>query len=181
MYKKILSCALICFLAFTANAAIATVKLYKSTSLIPGLAATLNSLQQKTALSVLFPQQIPKYPNLKEYFIYTEITDQGYRIYIDSSQDCKGVHSCNIGMFTAEKNGKPEIYTDRNNKTITSSVILKNKTKAYFTPAHAMGDFWPTNLQWQKNKVLYALTWQLDSKTEKVTILKMANSTKELK
>jgi hypothetical protein len=174
MHKKIILIILVSFLVFKIAIAAEVLKLYPSTRLISNLTSTLNLLKQQTDVPILFPRKIPRNPNGKKYFIYTELTDQGYRIYIDDNKDCKGVHSCNIGIVSAEKNGKPEIYTDRNNKVITVPIILPNKTQAFFTPAHAMGDYWPTNLQWQNNQILYSISWQLAPKTEREIIIAMA-------
>ena len=68
------------------------------------------------------------------------------------------------------------MYRDMNNKEITVPVKLERGVKAYFTPAHALGDFWPTRLEWRCQHVLYSLTWQLKPADEKAIIMKMANS-----
>jgi hypothetical protein len=63
-----------------------------------------------------------------------------------------------------------------NNQEITVPVILNNNLKGYYTPAHAMGDFWPTMLVWRDKNVLYTITWQLKPEIEKTAIIAMANS-----
>jgi hypothetical protein len=148
--------------------------LYPAEQVVYNLTGALNSLKQKTKVPVKFVREIPKGIGGNNYYVYTEITDRGYRIYIDYQSDCKGIHSCNVGFLTAEKDGKLESYTDRNNN-ITVSIKLKDRA-VYFTPAHSMGDYWPTNLQWQDNNVWYKLSWQLDPKTEQKVIIAMAKT-----
>jgi hypothetical protein len=129
-------------------------------------------IQQKTNIPVLFPSSTPKI----KYYPFVKITNSGYIIYLDATKDCGGVHACNIGMVSAEIAGNPIIYYDMNNKELTEAVKLANNLKGYYTPGHAMGDYWPANIVWRDRNVLYSITWQLDPKIERATIIAMANS-----
>lgn len=132
----------------------------------------ITEIQQKANIPVLFPSKIP---NIR-YYPSAKITNSGYIIYIDATKDCGGVHACNIGIVSAEVAGNPIIYYDMNNKEITIPVKLANNLKGYYTPGHAMGDYWPTNIVWRDKNVLYSITWALDPKIERATIIAMANS-----
>jgi hypothetical protein len=66
---------------------------------------------------------------------------------------------CNIGTLTYSKLKNPEIYYSIDNQVLTQELLLTNGNKAYFTAAHAMGDFWPTRLEWRDGIWLLQLTW----------------------
>lgn len=155
----------------------ATINLVAAHNLINNLDKAKAEAKQKTEVPVLFPKRIASDPAIKIYYATTDLTAApGYRIYVDSSKDCHGMHTCNIGSVSAEIGGNPVIYYDMNNKEITIPVMLANNLKGYYTPAHAMGDFWPTMLVWRDKNVLYTITWQLKPKIEKNAIITMANS-----
>lgn len=132
----------------------------------------ITSMQKKTNVTVLFPRKIPN----KKYYLTAKITNSGYIIYADETKNCGGVHACNIGFASAEVAGNPIIYYSMDNKELTEPVKLANNLKGYYTPGHAMGDFWPTNIVWRDKNVLYSITWQLNPKIEQQTIIAMANS-----
>ena len=132
----------------------------------------ITATQKKTNIPVLFPSKIPN----AKYYLSAKITNSGYNIYVDETKDCDGVHACNIGIVSAESAGNPIIYYNMDNKELTKPVKLANNLKGYYTPGHAMGDFWPTNIVWRDKNVLYSITWQLNPKIEQKTIIAMANS-----
>lgn len=144
--------------------------------LIQNLPKTIAKLQKQTSVPVLFPKQIPKNPQYKNYYATGKITNSGYVIYVDSTKDCNGVHACNIGSITAAIGGNPQIYYDMQNKELTVPVKLKNNIKAYYTPGHAMGDYWPTMIVWRDKNVLYTIVWQINPNIERQAIVAMANS-----
>jgi hypothetical protein len=146
-------------------------------NLIKNLDQATTQAKQKTSVLILFPERITTDSAIKAYYAAADLTAApGYRIYIDSTEDCHGMHTCNIGSVSAEIAGNPVIYYDMNNQEITVPVILNNNLKGYYTPAHAMGDFWPTMLVWRDKNVLYTITWQLKPEIEKTAIIAMANS-----
>ncbi len=160
----------------------AATNLVAAHNLINNLDKAQMQAKQKTSMPVLFPKRIASDPTIKTYYASADLTAApGYRIYVDSTKDCRGVHTCNIGRVSAEIGGNPIIYYDMNNKEITIPVILSNNLKGYYTPAHAMGDFWPTMLVWRDKNVLYTITWQLKPEIEKNAIIAMANSMITLK
>lgn len=140
---------------------------------IQNLTEVIAKLEANTNVSVLFPKKIPL---AKTYYAYGEITNSGYVIYIDATPTCHGIHACNIGSVTAVTGGNPQIYYDMQNRELTVPVKLQVGTKAYFTPGHAMGDYWPPMLVWRKQNVLYKITWQLDAKIARQALIAMANS-----
>ncbi|MCK4609196.1 MAG: hypothetical protein KAT71_06930, partial [Gammaproteobacteria bacterium] len=145
-------------------------------NLPPNIHKVLTGLQQKTDIPVVFPSRLPTPPAHTAYYVSTEVTKRGYTIYVDSSKDCHGVHSCNIGMIKAETGANPVIYYDMQNQELTKSVILNQNRKGYFTPGHPMGDYWPTRLVWRDKNILYTIIWQLKPQSEQVDIIAMADS-----
>lgn len=152
--------------------------LVASNSGVQHLSETLASLKKTSPVPVIFPQVVPQPTNVKRYYasIDTPPNGDGYVINIDATPDCKGVHYCHIGSLRAEQAANPEIYYDRDNKEITVSVTLANNHKAYFTPGHAMGSYFPPMLQWRDGSVLYTLTWNTEQQQEKSLLIEMTNS-----
>ena len=66
-----------------------------------------------------------------------------------------------MGTIYAQKNGYPQILFDNNNKEITQVITLANHQKAYFTPGHAMADYWNPQVQWRAKNVLYTLAGRM--------------------
>jgi len=141
---------------------------------IQNLTNVIAKLKANSDVAVLFPKKIPA--NKTTYYANGELTNSGYVIYIDTTPTCHGVHVCNVGSVTAITGGNPQIYYDMQNKELTVPVRLADGTKAYITPGHAMGDYWPTMLVWRKQRVLYKIIWQLDPKIERKAIIAIANS-----
>jgi hypothetical protein len=152
------------------------IHLVRANTIINNLDVVIKTVKQQSSILVRFPALVPKTDSSKKYFSSADLTrkSQGidYLINIDSTEDCNGIHYCNIGTVRAKSGAKPETYLDRDNKIITYPVILDNHLKGYFTPGHAMADYFSANIQWQEKGVLYQITWD----TNKETIIKMANS-----
>jgi hypothetical protein len=181
-FKNILIIAAIT--AFTNTAIAEKVRMIPAKIAITGLAKTLSDVKQASPLAVMFPTQVPfstKTPKLyssqSSYF-----TDPDYKKYwiinVDASADCNGAHYCNVGTLSAEKDGKLETkYDIALNKSLAKQEIkLNNGTTAYLTPGHAGADYQATTVEWQKNNVLYKLTWNIEAKDEKAVIVDMVNS-----
>lgn len=147
---------------------------------IVNLPQAIAKAQKISKTKVVFPQQIPYDAKIKKYYAYTSHTEaplsNNYMINIDSTKKCHGAHYCNIGFLQTEQRANPQIYYDRNHKEITTPVMLALQAKGYFTPSHAMGDFWPAMLAWRYKHTLYTLSWRLEKKLERTALIKMANS-----
>ena len=156
-------------------------KLQSSTTAITHFDEVKITLMKQTDIPVLFPQKIvvsdkQKLFASKEPSSSDPSRHSGYRLFIDSTAECRGVHVCNVGSMAAELAQNPQIYYDVHNKEITEPVMLEQDTKAYYTPAHAMGRFWPTMISWRCQNVLYTLSWNLNPSNQKQQITDMANS-----
>jgi len=152
---------------------------------IEGLDKTLAQAKKESGVPVEFPAFIPKSKQDKKYYASNDANAKSsgfsYMINVDSTPDCNGVKYCNVGVFSAKTADKPDMMTDRNNKVITKSVMLADGTTAYYTPGHAMGDYFPATIQWTDNKQLYSISWNSQLKlpeVEKAALITMANSAK---
>ena len=166
------------FLLFSAISAYA-VNMLSANKVISGLPPALEDAKKQTDAPVLFPTEVPTTD--KKYFASTDpaAVKNGfvYWINVDATASCAGVHVCNIGSMRAEMGKSPTIEYDMQNQEITIPVILKSNIKAYFTPGHSMGDYFPPQIQWRAKNVLYTLVWSNITKpSEHETLLQMANS-----
>lgn len=148
---------------------------------IIGLPKVIEQAKKTSSVPVIFPKKIPADSQIKTYYASASLTNiphgVNYMINIDRTKDCHGAHYCNIGSLYAETNANPQIHYDRNHHEITMSVKLHHNYKGYFTPSHAMGDFWPAILQWRNNGTLYTLSWNVNPPAkEKKALTEMANS-----
>lgn len=151
------------------------------TQSIIGLPQVIKKTKKASTLPVIFPKKIPIDPEIKTYYASVSLTNiphgVNYIINVDRTKKCHGAHYCNIGMLFVETNANPQVRYDRNHREITIPVKLDNNYKGYFTPSHAMGDFWPAMLQWRNNGTLYTLSWNVNPPTkEKDALIDMANS-----
>jgi hypothetical protein len=148
--------------------------------LVKNLDRVMQQAQAKSGKPVIFPGQIPIDKSIKQYYASASLTNVplgvNYRINIDRKKKCNGAHYCNIGTLQVENKGQPQIFHDRNGKKITYPVKLALNYIGYFTPGHAMADYWPAMLQWRDNSTMYTITWNIDPKKERVAIINMANS-----
>ncbi|MEK6731634.1 MAG: hypothetical protein AABY34_05610 [Pseudomonadota bacterium] len=143
-------------------------------ALLPDLINQMQQAKSKINMTFVFPQKISC--RNKIYFSDIDINRNGYTINIDSTKTCHGTKVCHVGHLQAEQSAYPSIYYDRQDNAITWPVHLKNQVLGYFTPSHAMGDFWPAQLQWRQNFVLYTLSWNLEALNAKKNLIEMANS-----
>jgi hypothetical protein len=168
-----------CSLAYAAL----PLKLEPANTALPGLENNLKTLQSQlpSTVTLVFPQKLPRPASGQTYYFYSEPANHNvlYAVDIDNSAACHGVHTCNIGQFTATLAGNPEIYYDMNNKELTRPVKLNNGQKAYYTPAHAMADYWPAMITWREGNVLYTLSWQ--GEVDQAILVNMASSVKPVK
>lgn len=164
-------------------ASINQTSMLNASTTIQGLADTINTAKKNSDIPIIFPRLIAQQTanaatdqTKPQYFAYTPSAPSqdgvSYVIYVDAAADCHGAHYCNIGYIQAEKGGNPQIFYDLKNNEITKPVPLKNKIKAYFTPGHAMADYFPAEIQWRNKNILYTISWN----TNRENIIKMANS-----
>lgn len=158
-----------------------TIPFCLAANLVPANSITLNLTTATNAaiknsdVPVLYPQVLPKNSNIDKYFVFSDSRPSSYvyAINFDPTRDCQGAHYCNMGTIYAQKNGYPQILFDNNNKEITQVITLANHQKAYFTPGHAMADYWNPQVQWRAKNVLYTLAWKDAVKND---LIQMANS-----
>ncbi len=163
MNPKKMQLTILCLGLFAANFACAE-KMLDSQKVIPNLSPALTALKAQTNLPVVFPTQIPKNPTLTTFYIYidpTLVSNTHYTISIDSSNTCKGMHGCEIGVLTVSTTGEPEIYKDMNGNVLTKTINLSPTQQASYTPGHAMADYWPPMLEWHQGAYFYHLSWQV--------------------
>ena len=122
-------------------------------------------------VTVEFPTFIPKPKSAKKYYAsFDENSRQygfEYMINIDETPDCHGVKVCNIGIISARKSDEINMMKDRKNKLITKPVMLADGINAYFTPGHAMGDYFPADIQWKDGAAVYMISWNRDFESAK--------------
>ncbi len=145
----------------------------------------INQANKMSKITVAFPTFIPRPTKGEKLFASVDEHAQQYgfeyMIYIDSSSSCHGVKYCNIGIIAARKTDKIEMMRNRENKMITTPVMLADGLTAYFTPAHAMGDFVPATMQWVEKKTAYMISWSVNKASYPKTrdfLITMTNSAK---
>lgn len=152
---------------------------------IIGYNKAVEQAKKMSHINVEFPTFIPKSKTEKKYYASFDANSQKYgfeyMINIDSTPDCHVVKYCNIGIFSARKTEKIEMMKDKKNNVITKPVMLADGIDAYFTPGHAMGDFFPANIQWKDGQGVYTITWNGEMETKHSVqdfLVTMANSAK---
>jgi hypothetical protein len=160
-----------------------TAKMVNANDNISGLDKALADAKKDSTITVEFPAVIPK--TKQSYFASYDTNSKqygfSYMINVDSTADCHGVKYCNVGIVSAKENAEIDKMKNRSNKVITTKVMLADGMDAYYTPGHAMGDYFPASIQWMDNKVLYMISWNIDSKAakdSKALLITMANSAK---
>ncbi len=141
-----------------------------------GVSQAVAHLKSQEVREVLLPETVPAPKPGNHYFVSSEIKPNtlDYSVFFDASADCHGSHHCSLGQLATEFQGSPSIYYNRNNQEITQRIMLAKNAPAYFTPSHAMGDFWPARVEWRCGNSLYTLSWSLPPKDEKAALLTMA-------
>jgi hypothetical protein len=135
-------------------------------------------------MPALFPTQIPQ-QQTKLYASYNSLYakpnyNQYWEIAIKNDPHCQ-VRGCVIGNMTATRDGKLTFdYLHApigpNAKTISKQKIsLANNIVGYFTPGHAEADWHPPMMEWQMNKILYVLSWEIKEDAQQV-LASVANS-----
>lgn len=184
--RQLRLCASIVFLnvfltsAYAAKPAVPA-DMVKAISKITGLEQALAAARKDAGVAVQFPAVIPK--TEKSYFANYDTGSKqfgfNYMINVDATADCHGVKYCNVGMVSARANAAVDKMTNRHHKAITVAVKLADGTSAYYTPGHAMGDYFPASIQWVDHKVLYMISWNFATgsvKDTRAALVTMADS-----
>lgn len=143
-----------------------------------GLSQAIAALKAQGIKQIAFPTVVPTPAANAHYFVSTELKPNNvdYIVSFDNTEDCRGAHYCNVGSISSDIQGNPTIYFDNQDQEITQKIILDNGHSIYYTPGHAMGDFWPARVEWRCATTLYTLSWALDAEDERAALLKMVNS-----
>ena len=142
------------------------------------LSKAITVLKAQGIQTVVLPTVVPAPTANAHYFIYAELIPNrvDYVLSFDNTEKCEGAHYCNAGSLSTEIQGNPLIYFDNQNQEITEKIIMKKGHAVYYTPSHAMGDFWPGRVEWRCGPTLYTLSWALPAGDEKAALLKMVDS-----
>lgn len=81
-----------------------------------------------------------------------------FTITIGTSPDCEA-KVCTVGSLKMEYMENPSIYFNRDNQQMTRQVALGHHINGFYTHGFAMADYWPANIQWRDQEVLYTLNW----------------------
>lgn len=153
---------------------------------IIGLKETIETLKKLSPIPVLFPSKIPRSNMDHLYASQSSYSDykKSWIINIDATANCHGAHICNVGSLMANKSGvlsKTYEYHDNGpdlKKGEKEVVQLAKGYIGYFTPGHALADYWPQSLEWQMDGILYTLSWKETTdnmENEKKTMISMVN------
>lgn len=165
----------------TLAAADEQVTMLAASSAVQDLTKTIADAKKKTNVPIVFPSIVPAPAAGVKYYASSDFSAVSngisYIINIDASKDCNGAHYCNIGSLRAEQGANPQVYYDRNNKEITVTFSLPHNIKGFYTPGHAMGDYFSPNIQWRDKNILYTLNWNANlGSSEQGTLTKMVSS-----
>ena len=134
-----------------------------------------------TATFIAFPEKVPasKTKTIASFVTYKRFT---YAISVDvDSPECHPIFKlCNIGTLSFGWSGNPTIYYDGDNKKATTLVNLHKGIQGFFTRGFPMADYWPANIQWRDQEILYTLTWpgiyEQNQNAVQNDLVQMANS-----
>lgn len=159
------------------HAAIPHVPLVPAARHIENLSATLATIQKKSSLPVLFPQQIPR--SLPEKLFATgNVYSTAWFISIGKMKGCH-VKSCEMGSMSASHRTLEKEYLSAPfnppKHFPKEAVKLVHHLIGYYTPAHAEADWHPATLEWQMHDTLYQIAWHIPSQ-DKAVLVRMANS-----
>lgn len=141
---------------------------------------TIQKVKSLTTLPIEFPAQVPqdvkKAATLYMNYDPSSTTSTGYTLYVDSTPDCQGAHYCNIGTLQVSNTGSPEQYQDISHHLITKTIKVSGNVTVYYTPGHALGDYWSPVAEWQNNGRFYHLSWDLANSDAQSVLLQMVQS-----
>lgn len=123
----------------------------------------IKELPANNKLPIILPKRIMLLNHKKVYAHFEQPDATHYIISFDSTQNCHGAKYCNQGSIQAKLAANPQVYYDMKNKELTKRILLNNARPGYFTPSHAMADYWPAMMVWRDDNVLYSLSWRLPS------------------
>lgn len=173
----VLSALLLMCSAFAANSQQKPI-MVASDQIITNLSQSLQAIQAQSNIPVIFPKQIPVSNSKQRYYFSTDSGNNNtqYILNVDSTSTCNGMKACNVGSIVARVGG--EVGKQATGSNLTQTVQLANGQTAYYTPAHAGADYWPTTLQWKTGNVAYYLSWVMSQASwdQKQIIINLANS-----
>tara|TARA_R110000868_G_scaffold411409_2_gene703791 strand:- start:24327 stop:24845 length:519 start_codon:yes stop_codon:yes gene_type:complete len=129
-------------------------KVVPTSSVLYNLEQAVATLQAKTKLPIVIPSYLPK--RKTAYYAYAEIIPNGYVINVDATSTCHGAKYCSLGYVQALVHAQPRMLKDRDGKVITQ-IIKQNGVKYYYTAGHAMGDYFPAQIQWMQQQVMVTI------------------------
>lgn len=144
-----------------------------------------NLRQHSNLQPIIFPQKIPPAAVTPLYMSMSGAGSQPdynqfWQLNVDATPECHGVHVCNIGFISAEKNGKlaPNYYSLPDQKHLKQTIQLQHHITGYYTPFHVQASGVNPTLEWKINHVLFTLSWQIQASPaqQKRILTTMANS-----
>lgn len=113
---------------------------------------------------VFYPSMLPKPANGNpKYFISYMVRDhEFYVLSFDYAKDCNGAKYCTALGIMGDAGAKKQrvlLEYGHNHKLLTETIALDSGIKAYYTRAHAMGDYFPPMIVWDNNNVRYEIDW----------------------
>lgn len=179
MKAKKLIISILLFYAGWLNAATNNIQWVPTKTAAINYQKMLQPLPKKTLITIRIPSQLPLQSNQKIFLNFAQDDAKQYSISFDTSPTCHAAKYCALGYISGKLSAKPELYQDSKGKTLTQPVELLHHVPGYFTPGHAMADYWPPMLSWREGNVLYTLTWQfskLNDEETKSTLIDFANA-----
>lgn len=125
--------------------------------------AFMQKLPAGNKIPIVLPSRIMLINQKKVYAYFEQPDDNHYIISFDSTENCHGAKYCNQGSIQAKLAANPQVYYDMQNKELTKRILLNDARPGYFTPSHAMADYWPAMMVWRNDNILYSLSWRLPS------------------
>lgn len=142
---------------------------------IIGLIAVTNHIEERSGVKMFMPADFSF--NKKQLAAFVVRVDKdGYEMSIDVDTDCRGAHYCRVGSVAAMRGENPIIHYDKQNNEMTSSVLLKQDIKAYYTQGFALASYFPPNIVWRCKGVLYRISWNQSNVDAKKILIDLANS-----
>lgn len=148
--------------------------------LAPGIGKVAAQLAAQAGHELYYPGRLPASAAAgKPARLYPSSERQQFKngspddwLYLDEQANCNGAHYCNVGSVEIVAGGKIESLRDRQGHVITQRIRLANGLTAFFTPGHALADYWPAQLQWQRGGDRYTLSWRAPAGQDEAAILK---------
>ncbi len=170
MQHKIKTLLLISIAAVSVTACKYKTSLVTAKDYIQNLPTVLVNVNKLTKINNPFPQKVA--PQAAKFLFASLDTSQAaknfYVIHIGATKNCNGAHYCEIGSEVISAK-KPDL-------TQSTQTDINNGLKAYYIAGTAKADYWLPSLTWEDKQRWYTLSWKLENKNAKETLLRMVNS-----